>query len=377
MVENLLGAGGMGRVYRAKHRWLDTEVAIKVLNPLLDGDQEAVVRFQREARIAAQLNHPNIVKATDGGPIEGSFYLVTEFVDGIDLSDVVSHHGPLSVELACWLIRESAIALDHAHQAGLIHRDIKPSNIMLPKSGAPKLLDLGLARFADSATNLTSTGQFMGTIDYVSPEQAADTRAVDARSDIYSLGCTFYYLLTGRAPFEGQAYDSAVSKLLAHAEEEPISITDFRKDLPLALVKIVEASMAKEPSERIQSAGELAKQLTPFADGSSVQTLFAHQLTPAFRQNTIPTKQASMIDKMENISGSILDMLWIMFRTLLLAIGLLERVEKTSRSRLGSKPKFRYQISPGGLVAVLVVLGLIGFLYMSGFWIDFSSEPIE
>ena len=313
VIEKLLGAGGMGRVYQAKHRWLDSPAAIKLLNPVLDGEPEAILRFQREARIAAKLNHPNIVKATDGGPIENSFYIATELVDGDDLSDLVRRNGPLSIELASWLIREVAFGLDHAHRAGLIHRDIKPSNIMLPREGTPKLLDLGLARYADSATNLTSTGQFMGTIDYVSPEQATDTRAVDGRADIYSLGCTFYFLLTGSAPYEGQAYDTAVSKILAHAEEDPTPIMNFRRDVPAAIIKIIEKAMAKDACNRFQTAGELADQLERFADSSGAQALFDKANQPSIAPRSQPPK-VTLSDRIEGFSDSILKIMWIGLR---------------------------------------------------------------
>ena len=215
VVRQLLGCGGMGEVYLAEHRWLDIPVAIKILRPAFGQDAVAVERFHREARLAAKLNHPNIVRAIDGGTVEDTCYLVTEYLDGFDLEQLVQQTGPLPPAQACWIICQLADALQHAHEHQLIHRDIKPQNAMLLNNGSVKLLDLGLARaqWTEAATQMTATGQFMGTVDYVSPEQALDTSAIDHRADIYSLGCTMYFLLTGRPPFAGEGFESVVSKI--------------------------------------------------------------------------------------------------------------------------------------------------------------------
>lgn len=369
-VKGLLGAGGMGKVYLAKHRWLNSPVAIKVLNPVLNDDPDALVRFQREARIAAQLVHPNIVRATDGGPVGGSFFIVTEFVEGDDLTKIVKRNGPLDVPTACWIIREIALALEYAHGESLVHRDIKPSNIMLPRDAAPKLLDLGLACLTNSTTQLTMTGQFMGTIDYVSPEQATDTRAVDGRSDIYSLGCTFYYLLSGKAPFEGEAYDTVVSKILAHSEEEPASIASLRKDVPQAVKKIIAKTMAKDACDRFQDASELARQLEPFANSRRAKNLFTDDSSALEARRR--ASEGFGMNYHNEFSQVMLRAVWLTIRTCLSAFGFLELVETPSKSRLGGKPKRQYKFSFRGLIRGVALVVLFVFLYLSGFGIEFG-----
>ena len=249
-----LGGGGMGEVYLARHRWLDIPVAVKVLQPMLGGNELAIDRFRREARMVAGLNHPNIVRAIDGGPIENSYYLATEYLEGLDLDNLVTNNGPFPPEYAAWIVLEVASALHYAHERNLVHRDIKPHNIMLLRDGSVKLLDLGLARYLDSKSMMTATGQFMGTVDFVSPEQALDTRGVDLRTDIYSLGCTLYYLVTGRVPFGGAAYDSIASKILAHTEETPVPASDYCPSIPKSLVQTIDRMMEKSPDDRFQSA---------------------------------------------------------------------------------------------------------------------------
>jgi serine/threonine protein kinase len=212
-----LGHGGMGRVYKALHTKLDRIVAVKVLSRGRVGDRQAINRFEREMKAVGRLAHPNIVQAYDAREINDMPVLIMEFVDGLDLAETVRRVGRLPVADACELVRRTALALQCAHEHGLVHRDIKPSNIMLARSGEVKLLDLGLARFyaedgagvppvpADvpplpAGDEMTGTGQAMGTADYMAPEQASDSRTVDIRADLYSLGCTLYKLLSGQAP---------------------------------------------------------------------------------------------------------------------------------------------------------------------------------
>src|SRR5688572_22053119 len=198
-----LGQGGMGTVYRALHSRLGKVVAVKVLPPdLMQAD--AVSRFQREMRAVGKLHHPNIVQAFDAGEHEGTHFLVMECVDGCDLHSLVKQRGPLSIADACEIVRQAAVGLQHAHQHGLVHRDIKPSNLMLSEEGQVKLLDLGLALIqgpTNQGGDLTMACQVMGTPDFVAPEQASDSHSVDIRADIYSLGCTLYYLLSGAPPY--------------------------------------------------------------------------------------------------------------------------------------------------------------------------------
>ncbi len=195
-------------------------VAIKVLSAAVTHEPEAIARFEREMKAVGKLNHPNIVQAYDAGEVNGTHYLAMEYIDGTDLKKLVNDRGPMSVVNACQAIRQAALALASAHEAGLVHRDIKPSNLLLTKSGQIKLLDLGLARLAgEAATNtsdLTTEGESFGTPDYMAPEQWEDAHSADARTDLYALGCTLFFLLTGRTPFGSDAHRTAANKMKSH-----------------------------------------------------------------------------------------------------------------------------------------------------------------
>jgi DNA-binding response OmpR family regulator len=195
-----LGSGGMGTVHRARHVHLDKIFALKVLRPEIMFNSRSVERFRREMRAVGKLSHPNIVAATDAGEVAGVHFLVMEFVAGLDLAAVLKRRGPLEVAAACEIIRQAATGLQHAHAAGMIHRDIKPSNFILSNDGTVKLLDLGLARLQESAGDLTG-GDWLGTPDFMSPEQVEGKGTVESSTDVYSLGCTFYMLLNGEAPY--------------------------------------------------------------------------------------------------------------------------------------------------------------------------------
>ncbi len=207
-----LGAGGMGVVYQAEHRLMERPVALKVISSRLVNSDIAVERFRLEVKAAAKLSHRNIVAAFDAEQAGDLHFLVMEFIEGVSLSDVVKRRGRLSVLHACNYVMQAAQGLQHALEKGMVHRDIKPQNLMRTEKGTIKILDFGLARFASQQnvqsenTELTGAGATLGTPDYISPEQARDSRQADIRSDIYSLGCTLYYLLAGRVPFpEGTA----------------------------------------------------------------------------------------------------------------------------------------------------------------------------
>lgn len=281
-VLKMLGRGGMGVVYKAEHRLMERPVALKVISRRLMSNPLAIERFQREVRAAARLTHPNIVVAHDAEQAGELHFLVMEFVDGASLAQYVERKGPLPVSTASLFIRQAALGLQHAAQQGMVHRDIKPQNLMLTRKGQIKILDFGLARFAreesssdqlgdshfadNSAADagLTEVGMIVGTPDYMAPEQASDSSKADIRADIYSLGCTFYFLLCGQAPFAG---DSITRTLKSHADRQPRPLHKLRDDLPPELLRIVERMMAKDPAARFQSPQELAKVLAPLATG--------------------------------------------------------------------------------------------------------------
>jgi len=261
----LLGRGGMGDVYLCDHVRMKRLVAIKVLPEEKEEDEAMLARFEREAQAIAALDHPNIVRAFDIDEADGKHYLVMEFVDGADLHSIVSRLGPLSPERAAWCIAQTALGLHHAWLNGWIHRDIKPGNLLLDRNGSIKILDMGLARiFSSTRTNVTSLlhdGYILGTADYLSPEQAAGIGDVDIRSDIYSLGATLYFLLTGRAPFE----DGGLSqKLLWHRTIFPRPVTDIRSDIPEGLAAILLRMLAKTPEGRQATPGDVADALMPY-----------------------------------------------------------------------------------------------------------------
>jgi formylglycine-generating enzyme required for sulfatase activity/serine/threonine protein kinase len=268
-----LGEGGMGAVYKARHSRLDKMVAIKVLSAAVTHEPEAIARFEREMKAVGKLNHPNIVQAYDAGEVNGTHYLAMEYIDGTDLKKLVNDRGPMSVVNACKAIRQAALALASAHEAGLVHRDIKPSNLLLTKSGQIKLLDLGLARLAgEAATNssdLTTEGESFGTPDYMAPEQWEDAHSADARTDLYALGCTLFFLLTGRTPFGSDAHRTAANKMKSHLMDPVPDLHAAREDAPQDLDAIYRKLMAKKPEDRFQSAMELAEALTPFSSTKS------------------------------------------------------------------------------------------------------------
>jgi serine/threonine-protein kinase len=258
----LLGAGGMSSVYLAEHTTLKGLVAIKVL-PVKRVDQTSyLARFEREAREAFRLNHPNIVRTIDLDTSGAIHFIAMEYVEGDDLHARVKQGGPLDVREAADFIRQAALGLQHAHEEGLVHRDIKPANLIVDKRGTVKILDFGLALAGsdEEAASLTQTHdeKVLGTADYLAPEQARDSHVADRRSDIYALGCTLHYLLTGRAPF---AKGSIAERIQAHLKKPPPNLLDERADVPPAIAELSFRMLEKHPDARPQSAQEIADAL--------------------------------------------------------------------------------------------------------------------
>ena len=261
-----IGEGGMGQVFKAQHRRMNRVVALKVMSAAAMKDEAAIKRFQREVHAAARLEHPNIVTAYDSGEAGNVKYLVMQFVDGGDLSDLVKKNGPLPIERAANYVLQTARGLAFAHGEGVIHRDIKPANLLLDKKGIVKILDMGLARIENGDDGLTATEQVMGTVDYMSPEQASNTKTADARSDIYSLGCTLWFLLTGKKAYDG---DSMIMRLMAHRDAPLPSLVKTRDDVPWALEQAFHKMIAKRADDRFQSMDEVVAALEPFAGGGT------------------------------------------------------------------------------------------------------------
>lgn len=265
-----IGSGGMGIVYMGEHEKLKRRVAIKILPEDKTRDKLALERFYREARAAAALDHPNIVKAFDVSEHQGMHYLVMEYIDGTNLQKYLDTKGPLPWKTAVNIVVQACKGLQHAHERNMVHRDIKPANILVDKGGQVKILDLGLARsFQISQDNLTqdlSDGKdIMGSIDYIAPEQAIANNVVDIRADIYSLGATLYALITGKPPVEG----TTAQKLLQHQMQLPTPVSRLNPEVPEGVSHIINKMMAKRPEHRFSVPSELASALSPFISNSS------------------------------------------------------------------------------------------------------------
>jgi eukaryotic-like serine/threonine-protein kinase len=274
-LQQRIGRGGMGIVYRARHTRLGRTVAVKLLPGLQFSDRTAIVRLQREMTATAKVEHENIVAALDAGEHEGIDYLVTEYVEGLDLGRLITACGPVAIADACEIIRQAALGLAHIESRGLVHRDIKPSNVMLSTDGVVKILDLGLARLLEGSfddAEATHSGFLLGTADYIAPEQIDNPRVADSRSDLYSLGCTFYKLLTGQAPFAGDGLSVVSRKLDAHRSDQIPPLESLRPDGSPELVAILSRFLAKDPSQRWQQAEEVADALAPLSRGSRSPT---------------------------------------------------------------------------------------------------------
>ncbi|HEX4148503.1 MAG TPA: serine/threonine-protein kinase, partial [Pirellulales bacterium] len=265
-----VGGGGMGTVFRARDTMLGREVALKVLSRDQGADDETRRRFQNEAQSAARLDHENIARVYFVGEDRGLNYIVFEFIEGVNLRDLVERNGgPLPLSEALSYTMQIARALEHAASRDVVHRDIKPSNVLITAEGRAKLVDMGLARLhqVNAGADLTASGVTLGTFDYISPEQARDPRVADVRSDIYSLGCTLYYMLTARPPFpEG----TVLQKLLQHNSDDPPDPREFNAALPAQVSDVVRRMLAKNPRRRYQAPAELIADLLTLAEATGL-----------------------------------------------------------------------------------------------------------
>ncbi len=267
-----IGKGGMSAVYLARDTRQEQLVALKVLPPKQAREEERhLARFLREMELCQKVEDPHIARTYEVGESDGVYYIAMEFIPGRSLRRVVSDDGPLDVPRAAQLFAEAATALEHAHERGLIHRDLKPSNIMVTRDGHAKLLDLGLAliegEFGEDHRVVGGQGYVVGTMDYIAPEQSEDATNVCPRSDIYGLGATLYFALTGRPPFPG---GSSMQKIMRHRSEEPVPIEQLNAAIPTGFANVVRQMMAKEPADRFASAGEVRRQLLKWTNSTDL-----------------------------------------------------------------------------------------------------------
>jgi serine/threonine protein kinase len=314
-----IGSGGMGSVYLCEHKLMRRRVAVKVLPTAKADDTSSLERFHREARVVAALDHINIVRAYDVDQDGNLHFLVMEYVDGASLQEMVKRGGVMDVLRAAHYIRQAANGLQHGHEtAGIVHRDIKPGNILVDRNGIVKILDMGLARFFHDEEDILTKKydeNVLGTADYLAPEQALDSHSVDIRADIYSLGATFYYCLTGKSPFnEG----TIAQKLIWHQTRQPKSVRSIRPEIPQAIEALIEKMMAKDPNQRFQTPLEVAEALAPFTTQpiSPPPEIEMPQLCLAARGGPMPesgpatpaplspTQQASAVRRNWQISGA-------------------------------------------------------------------------
>ena len=295
-IDALVARGGMGVVYRVTHLSLGTERALKLIAPELAADEQFRARFRREWRTAASIEHPHAIPIHDAGEANGHLYIAMRYVPGTDMRQLIAEYGALDVGLAARLISQVSSALDAAHERGLIHRDIKPANILIEGlDGEPHayLTDFGLTKQAGSTLQLTGTGHWLGTVDYVAPEQA-EGKPVDARTDIYGLGCVLFQAITGEVPYPR---NNDVAKIWAHVNDPPPSPTKAVPELPRAMDDVVQRAMAKDPDKRYQSAGELGRATVAAAGGVStkVATRRSPRTAAQVRRRSRPYAAAGLV----------------------------------------------------------------------------------
>jgi serine/threonine-protein kinase len=355
-----IGLGGMGAVYKAEMTAMGRIVALKIMSRELLKNAEAIARFKREVKAVSSLNHPNVVAAYDA-VCEGQTYcLVMEYVDGGNLNQWLKQWGPLPFGWASECIRQAALGLQHVHEEGIVHRDIKPGNLLVAAESPHKLpvvkvLDMGLARMdspEDSGKNLTRQGQVLGTPDYIAPEQAHDTRAADARCDIYSLGVTLYKMLTGELPFAGK---TAMEKILARTQTPAPRVSELRPDIPPGLDDVIAKMLATDPRDRYQTAWEVAQALMPYSlaarlsraaqKGSRTSSI----MTAAFSEMLLQQVQAGQVEAIPAGAG----------------ISMPENPRASRRARLVPDPEpsqSKPRSSSGWIGALLLILAILAVL---------------
>jgi serine/threonine protein kinase len=296
-IEGVAGRGGMGVVYRATQLALDRLVALKVIAPDLARDESFRMRFQREARLGASIEHPNILPVYEAGERDGVLFLTSRYVEGTDLRALLHHDGPLDPGRAAALLAPVALALNAAHQRGLVHRDVKPANVLIAAPGDAErehvyLTDFGIARgegMAGGEMTVTRTGAFVGTLDYMAPEQMTGQRG-DARSDIYAFGCMLFQMLAGRVPFPRE---QDVARIHAHVNEPFPTLREIRADVPPAMDAVVQRACAKEPDDRFASAAELARALVQAAGDQGVAPTVASETTRPTEETVVSARTAT------------------------------------------------------------------------------------
>ncbi|MDQ4049118.1 MAG: serine/threonine protein kinase, partial [Actinomycetota bacterium] len=261
-IESVLGAGGMGVVYRATQLALERTVALKLITPDFAADEDFRERFKRESRLAASIDHPNVVTVYEAGEDAGQLYIAMRYVEGTDLHALIAAEGALEPARATHLLSQVAGALDAAHAHGLVHRDVKPANVLIAVGDHAYLTDFGLTK-RTASVGPTKTGQWVGSADYVAPEQIQG-EPVDARADVYALGCVLYHMLTGKPPF---TRDSEVAKIWAHVNDPPPSLPESSTGPPPALDGVIRRAMAKAPGDRYPSAGDLGRAASAGLEG--------------------------------------------------------------------------------------------------------------
>jgi serine/threonine protein kinase len=318
-LEELVGRGGMGIVFRATHIALERQGAVKVITPELALNQEFRQRFQRESKLAASIDHPHVIPIFDAGEDDGQLYVAMRYVEGTDLGAVVAREDGIAPGRAVEVIGQVAAALDAAHDRGLVHRDVKPANVLLesrPSGQHAYLTDFGLVKAMGAATGVvTRTGQWLGTPDYAAPEQIMGGE-VDARTDVYALGCLLYHAVAGKPPFEGEV---EAAKIFAHVTQEPPALSDARPGVPAALDDVIRTALAKEPDERQQSAGRLAADATR-AMGSTPATAPARS-RPARVQPTPKPKPAARPGRRLLVPAAIAALLFVAAAVAVVASG--------------------------------------------------------